>query len=117
MLTDEMVREAVLATLSPEARIADAGPSRTEMDKMRKALEAVAPMIRDAAWQPIETAPKDGTRILTWGPLHEDAIGERSYHRVSSWQGIHWFSACTGSHAPTLWRPLDDPASNHEPNL
>ncbi len=53
-------------------------------------------------WQPIETAPKDGTEILTWdGNEHQilwwlDAVG---------WVGDDDFL----DKLPTYWQPLPEP--------
>lgn len=60
-------------------------------------------------WQPIETAPKDGTIIFGWEP------------RASKWKikfmvfvntkdGGYWTNALTtGAVLPTHWMPLPEP--------
>jgi hypothetical protein len=63
------------------------------------------------AWQPIETAPKDGTRILTWGCLHNDGgvdMGEIPDVQFSFWEESSqtFYSDEWGSHQPTHWMPL-----------
>ena len=57
-------------------------------------------------WQPIATAPLDGTYILGYGP-HED----RGYYieTVHVWDGdwpIRWMH---GYGRPTHWMPLPEP--------
>jgi hypothetical protein len=57
-------------------------------------------------WQPIETAPKDGTHILFW-----DGDGMS----VCYWVGRRWDLVQTGAYAedadcwPTHWMPLPEP--------
>ena len=45
---------------------------------IREVLERLVKAEREKAWQPIETAPKDGSLVLTWG----DA---RAQYAVSYW--------------------------------
>lgn len=59
------------------------------------------------AWQPIETAPKDGSSILLFcegniftGKRHKDEIPP-----YKDW----WFCAGVGERAPTHWMPLPTP--------
>lgn len=65
-------------------------------------------------WQEIETAPKDGTRILSFGCLHGDRgvdMGEKPMAQVSRYMDSFncWYSAEWGSHSPTHWMPLPEP--------
>ncbi len=65
---------------------------------MRAALEAA----ERAAWQPIETAPKDGSRIL---------LRAMSQH-VGWWEDENdWWATGLDSYVrnPTHWRPLPAP--------
>ncbi len=60
-------------------------------------------------WKPIETAPRDGTFILTWG---DDDRGAGDQYVVSAWstRGKEWYSPL--SDAPmegvTHWMPLPE---------
>ncbi len=65
-------------------------------------------------WQPIATAPKDGTRILTWGCLHDDSgidMGESPRVELTKFSDVYhsWVSEEIGSHEPTHWMPLPKP--------
>jgi hypothetical protein len=77
-------------------------------------------------WQPIETAPKDGTEILTvgtdsknviatkWlspGPFHRGQNG--SYYAPDGWYWAGW-DAAVGPVNPTHWMHLPDPPENAE---
>lgn len=63
-------------------------------------------------WQPIATAPKDGTAFLGWSPYGK-------WMQLFSWtpgyRGSYWASeTCMGvtwdrNHQPTHWMPLPDP--------
>lgn len=82
---------------------------------IRKALETP----RADAWQPIETAPKDGTRILT--------IGEEGF-AITKWKDDlqMWFKYYTTSkcnlkkpvgnplYKPTHWMPLPQPPKDNQ---
>lgn len=73
-------------------------------------------------WQPIETAPKDGTVFLAYGPVgNEDA--EQEYF-ISCWRSDYgdweeeykiigwWYHDCDmNGHRgyPSVWMPLPDP--------
>lgn len=63
------------------------------------------------SWQPISTAPKDGTVVLTYGSLHDDGapygIGETPTIKVSQWtERAGWVCDAWGSHQPVWWMPL-----------
>jgi hypothetical protein len=58
-------------------------------------------------WQPIETAPKDGTAILGyWG---HNPTNDPSAYAVTKWYGGFWVSVDDDDDeyaAPTHWMPL-----------
>lgn len=66
-------------------------------------------------WQPIDTAPKDGTRVLLYDrfcrePEHARFVGFWAQDaRDSTWK---WWS-CPGAfiRRPTHWHPLPEPPS------
>lgn len=84
------------------------GPSR--MDMLRERIEA-ADALAAMRWQPTETAPKDGTRVLVWNrgcgywvasfrlPVRGEPQCEGHY--VHEWRdgGGRWAT-------PTKWMPL-----------
>jgi len=56
-------------------------------------------------WQPIETAPRDGTEILAWFPPNRQApTGART---IVQWHHGDWYSPFFI--APTMWQPLPAP--------
>lgn len=61
-------------------------------------------------WQPIETAPKDGTEVLLCGPLRD---GSGHYRDVSRFYMIRWpvewMANCL---PPTHWMPLPPPPAD-----
>lgn len=72
-------------------------------------------------WQPIETAPKDGTEILAWGKMGSWGPGWMivRYRQEKPWFGPCMWEAVIGGWAvyqdsqieddPIHWMPLPDP--------
>jgi hypothetical protein len=65
-------------------------------------------------WQPIETAPRDGTTILAYFPLLTGYIARQDVAPVhwTEWGGGVWENSSSGgkpSSSPTHWRPLPEP--------
>ncbi len=61
-------------------------------------------------WQPINTAPKDGTYVLVYG-RHEGV-------RIGKWETLFddWEAPYEGGLLePTHWMPLPDPPTAEEP--
>ena len=62
-------------------------------------------------WQPIETAPRDGTPILVWDEQPWDgfnAFVARWFEVPAKKSGL-WIAAGGYSPFPTLWMPLPPP--------
>jgi len=76
--------------------------------------DAIADMIV-SPWQPIETAPRDGTKILVSGVVKKQAITRHvlwdadSAYRAHPWQSAEhdWKHYDTSSF--THWQPLPEP--------
>lgn len=71
----------------------------------------------DVAWQPIETAPKDGRPFLVWEPHYGIRIGifyERSNH--DDWLSYKdaFGGSSKGGMRATHWMPLPAPPSPNE---
>ena len=65
-----------------------------------------------SVWQPIETAPKDGTPILIYEPPYFDATPHATY--VCSWDTykeawVEHSGECYAQYEPTHWMPLPEP--------
>ena len=62
-------------------------------------------------WQPISTAPRDGTKILTFSPANKRAVWEknREDRMVVNWavNGVWWKSSSEAP--PTYWILLTPP--------
>lgn len=67
-------------------------------------------------WMPIETAPKDGTRILTYSP-RAAKLGFSTI-RINLWNKSMgcWWHTNTNHWPPTHWMPLPAPPSAVEPD-
>lgn len=62
-----------------------------------------------AEWQPIATAPKDGTRVLVAAPSHLTMIGAWLEKRVTYMEGKWWSNNAPIIPDPTHWQPLPEP--------
>lgn len=65
-------------------------------------------------WQPIETAPKDGTHIMVWDASFTDDFGSEPQNVVVCWCKDRWelshYDAFSCSPANvTHWMPLPEP--------
>lgn len=92
------------------------------VEKIRKEREAVAALVSKSGWQPIETAPKDGTRIDLWMPSGrrvpncfwgkpEHSCGEYEGYCDScpdhdGWIDSEDFMSGYTDEEPTHWMPL-----------
>lgn len=68
-------------------------------------------MNNDGKWQPIETAPKDGTCILCFTPDYlSHGFSDASGIDVLWWDAGAWqYNAEPVAFQPTHWRPLPEP--------
>lgn len=67
--------------------------------------------LRSNAWQPIETAPRDGTEILIFIPDCDQAVASYQYgddEDMAGWWGDGGFHYAD----PTHWQPLPAPPSD-----
>lgn len=68
-------------------------------------------------WQPIETAPKDGTQVLITDGTGLCAVASWEDYAAELYDGVGWRDAGdmgwggTVYHAPTHWMPLPSPPS------
>ncbi len=65
-------------------------------------------------WQPIETAPRDGTNILVWWPseMHCPVTAHYSTGKWTNEPGFAWKFTGWGQEKktePTHWMPLPEP--------
>lgn len=77
------------------------------------ALSPQAPSPNEGDWQPIETAPRDGTWLLCYWAGTD--IGEyQNRYGVAAWTSMHgdgdsWYEGSGAVGDPTHWRPLPAP--------
>jgi hypothetical protein len=64
-------------------------------------------------WRPIDTAPKDGTKVLLWWPHWSEIpmVGECRYQKWRANDAIEDSSTTIG---PTHWQPLPPPPAGSE---
>lgn len=69
-------------------------------------------------WRPIETAPRDGTKILLYMKIGLMYVGSYSkgqiYFHIDP-ENYHWRSVCCDRYGgPTHWMPLPSPPTGEE---
>lgn len=94
MITDAQIEAAALAMQNLFA-----GRTGTNLGIYREYARAALEAAEAAAWQPIETAPSDGSRILVFGGLHTRV-------KVAYANGSWWRQRASSTSTPTHWRPL-----------
>lgn len=87
-----------------------------EFEALLRETAAALEAAREDGWQPIETAPKDGTRVLLWYEWHDlPVVGDFRHGRwwsvhslggnLAHPNGMDWEEVVR----PTYWRPLPAP--------
>lgn len=118
-MNNDKVREALRASMYSAANSGWSGDAiAVDIDA---AVDVALEYIEKPQWQPIETAPKDGTEILIFQPAFEK-YGVKSWQReriaVVSWQHFGWsIDHVSGAEceddfdyaAVTHWQPLPNP--------
>ena len=83
---------------------------KQEIDNLLSGL-AASPGAREAQpWQPIETAPTDGTNVLLWWPFwckNRPTIGWFGYKGIQQWIAPEALDG--DGDGPTHWMPLPSP--------
>ena len=98
----EIPDDVVASAKAAIARYMGSDPERLRLEAVSRAIMAE----RERQWQPIETAPKDGTMVLVFTNGHMD---------VTSWPenwGGKWpsaYMAYAEGLEPTHWMPLPAP--------
>ena len=93
------------AELARRLRLIKAGIYKTHGDD--EALAEAADALDRMAWRPIETAPRDGTTVLIFGPHQFKCFYLES---CEFWKNKLWPVVwMTGYGEPTHWMPLPPP--------
>lgn len=100
--------EAEIAAIAAEFIAADWEPDRYYRDLDLVAfVAAIEARAKASAWQPIETAPKDGTRVILFDAQREPK------EMIARWKADAWWGDPTPSGKSTVWR--DDTGAHWQP--
>lgn len=111
----------VAAEMTDRAKLADAiDPRKLVPDSVMGGctfiidnadLIAASDALRAMEWQPIETAPRDGTHIFAGSLPGRWMCSAFFEEHDSQWYvvGSHWTDAHDGTVNPTHWQPLPSP--------
>lgn len=99
--------EEVMELVQEYASASESFPDYATMREVRESWTAIEAKLRELlpVWQPIETAPKDGTHVLTSSMGQPIVIHWAEHGTYSSWELTYgddstlWFE-------PTNWMPL-----------
>lgn len=78
-----------------------------------RSFKAIASAHKLQAWQPIETAPKDGTRIMAIDGRHLVAVAKWVSYTVDGEERGGWLGM-PGIEPPTFWMPLPAPPKERQ---
>jgi hypothetical protein len=83
------------------------------------AIDGAIQILGASQWQPIESAPKDGTEVILWGPSRERPTqGEwvsdikqlsNDFEQVADPYWMSYDGGFTDEHPCTHWQPLPNP--------
>ncbi len=116
-------REFLNAANKALAEVLVTGPYRSAISRAESNIDAahgaIGRAMIETGWQPIETAPKDGTRIDLWGttmPPEANGGYERypnmHWHKRLGW--VHPFKGVIGVR-PQFWMPQPPAPSSSTP--
>lgn len=78
--------------------------------ELRQARAELAALRAGQAWQPIDSAPKDGTPVIGFMPTYYQGKGGQA---VIVWMNYTdrpgWYSDVSSIHEPSHWMPLPPP--------
>lgn len=82
-------------------------------------LATISSLEAEREWQPIETAPRDGTTILLIGGAYHGLPWPGQYLESEFRPGMPWVCVIKGNsrlyeHVPTHWRPLPAPPKEED---
>lgn len=66
-------------------------------------------VLEAVGWQPIETAPKDGTAVMVWASQYHVARWERRWSVMLRGELDAWWVAPELDVKPSHWHPLREP--------
>lgn len=101
--TNQQLREALELAIDMAEELA---PQSHTLTLLKNALSATPAPNDDSPWQPIETAPKDGIRILV------TILGRPQNTYVVRWKNEKWEDQSGSWSYPTHWMPLPKPPTN-----
>jgi hypothetical protein len=85
----------------------------SKLNKTATLLYQAADMLEAEGWQPIETAPKDGTRVVFYESGKKVKMGEH-IRPEDGWCVVGWKCTNGNFHRPTHWMPLPTPPNTGE---
>lgn len=106
-MTQSPIEQAIEALESVENIPVQSEDSSWRAAAIDKALTALRQHQQDGGWRPIDSAPKDGARVLVFCPPR--AVGAKTSKRIriAAWDGCNWKDAAVVYPiVPTHWRPI-----------
>ena len=108
MTIDDDLRNSLLLAMS-EVHSGNGKEGQAILEAILTALEAKG-LVIEQGWQPIETAPKDGTRYIGYQGTSGDYEGQTDV----CWYSLECHHNGVLSFFPTHWRPLPEPPARGE---